>query len=65
MADPKETDPLRDPDRPAEPPPAEPAPDDRREPERPDQVGIVPGRIPGHPVDPHDPRFPGSQPDLA
>lgn len=30
-----------------------------------DQVGIIPGRIPGHPVDPGDPRFPGSQPDLA
>ena len=60
MPDPKEMDPLRDPDRPAEPPP-----DDRREPERPDQTGIIPGRIPGHPVDPRDPRFPGSQPDLA
>jgi hypothetical protein len=32
---------------------------------RPDQVGIIPGKVPGHPVDPSDPRFPGSQPDLA
>lgn len=31
----------------------------------PDQVGIIPGKVPGSPVDPSDPRFPGSQPDLA
>lgn len=30
-----------------------------------DQVGILPGRVPGRPVTPEDPRFPGSQPDLA
>ena len=30
-----------------------------------DQTGIIPGSIPGRPSDPIDPRFPGSQPDLA
>jgi hypothetical protein len=30
-----------------------------------DQTGIIPGSIPGRPSDPADPRFPGSQPDLA
>ncbi|MBP2298226.1 hypothetical protein [Azospirillum picis] len=51
--------------------PAVPTPDDdddRREREgddRPDQVGIIPGKVPGRPVSPGDPRFPGSQPDLA
>ncbi|HYH39408.1 MAG TPA: hypothetical protein VD860_14390 [Azospirillum sp.] len=56
MTDPKATDP-RDPrgDTPAE--------EDARE--RPDQIGIIPGKIPGQPTDPHDPRFPASQPDLA
>lgn len=38
---------------------------DRDDPARPDQVGIIPGKVPGSPVDPSDPRFPGSQPDLA
>lgn len=49
--------------------PLVPTPEEREEQrdqdERPDQVGIIPGKIPGHPVDPGDPRFPGSQPDLA
>jgi|tagenome__1003787_1003787.scaffolds.fasta_scaffold16050040_1 hypothetical protein len=30
-----------------------------------EQSGVIPGEIPGQPVDPADPRFPGSQPDLA
>ncbi|HEV7371983.1 hypothetical protein [Arenibaculum sp.] len=30
-----------------------------------EQIGILPGKVPGRPVDPSDPRFPGSQPDLA
>jgi hypothetical protein len=30
-----------------------------------EQTGIIPGKIPGQPTDPADPRFPGSQPDLA
>jgi hypothetical protein len=30
-----------------------------------EQVGIIPGEIPGQPTEPDDPRFPGSQPDLA
>jgi hypothetical protein len=30
-----------------------------------EQTGIIPGKIPGQPTDPSDPRFPGSQPDLA
>ena len=38
---------------------------DRDDAARPDQVGIIPGKVPGSPVDPSDPRFPGSQPDLA
>ena len=41
---------------PVEPP--EPGSDD-------EQTGIVPGEIPGRPTNPADPRFPGSQPDLA
>jgi hypothetical protein len=43
-----------------------PAPAENPEPD-PDeeQTGIVPGEIPGRPTDPADPRFPGSQPDLA
>jgi len=40
--------------------PAPPAPDPEEE-----QSGILPGKIPGQPTDPNDPRFPGSQPDLA
>ncbi len=47
-------------DRPAPPPkPEKPAESES------DQTGIIPGKIPGQPKDPHDPRFPGSQPDLA
>lgn len=38
---------------------------DRDESARSDQIGIIPGKVPGHPTDPGDPRFPGSQPDLA
>lgn len=38
---------------------------DRDDAMQPDQVGIIPGKVPGNPVDPSDPRFPGSQPDLA
>ncbi len=30
-----------------------------------EQTGIIPGKVPGSPTDPRDPRFPGSQPDLA
>ena len=51
--------------------PATPSLEEREEPRdpddaaRPDQVGIIPGKVPGSPVDPGDPRFPGSQPDLA
>jgi hypothetical protein len=40
------------------------APERRPDPDE-DQIGILPGRVPGHPTDPQDPRFPGSQPDLA
>ncbi|WP_448188037.1 hypothetical protein [Azospirillum sp. sgz301742] len=57
MTDPKTTDPR-------ETPPAE-APEDEQDRKRPDQIGIIPGKIPGHPTDPHDPRFPVNQPDLA
>jgi hypothetical protein len=45
-------------DRPAEEPDRRPDPDE-------DQIGILPGRVPGKPIDPSDPRFPGSQPDTA
>jgi len=55
------TDPKTPESRPEAPPAEEEAPERRR----PDQIGIIPGKVPGHPVDPHDPRFPGSQPDLA
>ena len=46
------------------PPAREPA---ESPPQNPDeqQTGIIPGKIPGRPTDPADPRFPGSQPDLA
>ena len=48
-------------DAPTPPPPArEPAQNPDEE-----QTGVIPGKIPGQPVDPADPRFPGSQPDLA
>ena len=56
MTDPKATEPRETPaDTPAE----------EHERKRPDQVGIIPGKIPGHPTDPHDQRFPINQPDLA
>jgi len=46
-----------------------PTPEEREEQRdrdhRPDQIGIIPGKVPGQPIDPSDPRFPGSQPDLA
>ncbi|WP_448207553.1 hypothetical protein [Azospirillum sp. sgz302134] len=48
----------------AKPPPA-PSEKERREDPRPDQIGIIPGKVPGKPVEPGDPRFPGAQPDLA
>ncbi len=57
------------PDKTVPPPAPVPAPEEREErrdgDDRPDQVGIIPGKLPGNPVDPRDPRFPGSQPDLA
>jgi hypothetical protein len=49
------------PDEVPEPPPAENPPQNPDE----EQTGIIPGEIPGQPTDPADPRFPGSQPDLA
>ncbi|MBP2313224.1 hypothetical protein [Azospirillum soli] len=55
MAEPK--DPLKAPPEPSE--------EERREDGRSDQIGIIPGKVPGRPVEPGDPRFPGSQPDLA
>ncbi|SMH60808.1 hypothetical protein [Azospirillum agricola] len=49
--------------------PPVPTPEEREEQrerdDRPDQIGIIPGKVPGSPVEPGDPRFPGSQPDLA
>ena len=30
-----------------------------------EQTGIILGKVPEQPTDPADPRFPGSQPDLA
>lgn len=60
---------MSDPNKPELNPPVPAAPvpadEERREDERPDQVGIIPGKVPGRPIDPGDPRFPGSQPDLA
>jgi len=44
--------------------PARPQPEKPTDPNE-EQTGIIPGRIPGQPKAPHDPRFPGSQPDLA
>ncbi len=55
---------MTDPKKPFETPP-QPAEEERREDDRPDEIGIIPGKVPGRPVDPADPRFPGSQPDLA
>lgn len=51
-------------DTPKEPPVPEPAEKPVSDPDD-EQTGIVPGEIPGRPTDPADPRFPGSQPDLA
>ena len=65
MTDPKATEPRDAPaGTPAETPAAE-TPAEEHDRKRPDQVGIIPGKIPGHPTDPHDPRFPINQPDLA
>ncbi|QCO00823.1 hypothetical protein D3867_01320 [Azospirillum argentinense] len=55
---------MSDPNKPEQNPPV-PTDEECREDERPDQVGIIPGKVPGRPIDPGDPRFPGSQPDLA
>ncbi|OYD81654.1 hypothetical protein [Azospirillum brasilense] len=65
MTDPNK--PEQNPPVPADPVLTDPVPTDeeRREDKRPDQVGIIPGKVPGRPIDPGDPRFPGSQPDLA
>jgi hypothetical protein len=46
------------------PPAREPAESPPQNPDE-EQTGIIPGKIPGQPTDPADPRFPGSQPDLA
>jgi hypothetical protein len=51
-------------DAPEHPPVPEPAEKPVSDPDE-EQAGIVPGEIPGRPTDPADPRFPGSQPDLA
>ncbi|EWY39338.1 hypothetical protein N825_06440 [Skermanella stibiiresistens SB22] len=47
------------------PDPVSEPPETERNPSDDDQTGIIPGKIPGSPTDPSDPRFPGSQPDLA
>ena len=52
------------PDTPKPPPGYEPAETPEPGPDE-EQTGIIPGEIPGRPADPADPRFPGSQPDLA
>ena len=46
--------------RPRENPAGKPAGNPEEE-----QTGIIPAKIPGTAHDPADPRFPGSQPDLA
>jgi hypothetical protein len=51
-------------DAPKHPPIPEPAENPVSDPDE-EQTGIIPGEIPGRPTDPADPRFPGSQPDLA
>jgi hypothetical protein len=51
-------------DTPKAPPVPEPAETPDASPDE-EQTGIIPGEIPGRPTDPSDPRFPGSQPDLA
>jgi hypothetical protein len=56
---------MSDPDRKPPAPPPAPPPADNPADSHPDQSGIIPGHIPGQPKDPEDPRFPGSQPDLA
>jgi hypothetical protein len=52
-------------DSPASRPEEKPARKPTDNPAEEEQTGIIPGSIPGHPSDPADPRFPGSQPDLA
>jgi hypothetical protein len=52
-------------DAPTSRPEEKPARKSRDNPAEEDQTGIIPGSIPGRPSDPADPRFPGSQPDLA
>ena len=47
------------------PVPPEPTEEERQDDDGRDQVGVIPGEIPGRPTTPSDPRFPGSQPDLA
>lgn len=49
-------------ERPENPPSDQP---ERRPDPDEDQIGILPGDVPGKPLDPSDPRFPGSQPDTA
>jgi hypothetical protein len=51
-------------DAPAREPSREPGENPAQKPDE-EQTGIIPGKLPGQPVDPADPRFPGSQPDLA
>jgi hypothetical protein len=51
-------------DAPAREPGGNPAQNPARNPDE-EQTGIIPGKVPGQPTDPADPRFPGSQPDLA
>jgi hypothetical protein len=52
-------------DAPTPPPPRKPGGEPAENPVEEEQTGIIPGKIPGQPNDPADPRFPGSQPDLA
>ena len=66
VAGPKAPDPGKaDPRPPLHPPTGPDYPEHEDRPPTPDeeQTGIKPGKIPTN--DPHDPRFPGSQPDLA
>jgi hypothetical protein len=51
-------------DAPMHEPAREPAENPVQNPDE-EQTGIIPGKVPGQPTDPADPRFPGSQPDLA
>jgi hypothetical protein len=52
-------------DAPTSRPEEKPAREPTENPAEEEQTGIIPGSIPGRPSDPADPRFPGSQPDLA